>query len=239
MRVKASELAGALKAAAMFACTDATRQHIHCIHIEAVGSALRLVATDGHTLWVCEVPAEDGAADPAPAHQAPWNLRLEDVDPILRALKAAVVEVDVLLPKHEIAGTVYPSACEDYAPYLAVLMNSVMLPPGKVHPEFAADYVKRCCEALAAYGKGFAPEVPKTGTKHEKEMARAERESFISPPISWRISGELDPMIVFSPKFPAAFAVVMPRRGNGGDNAEDIAGFLQRVHDSGRKGRAA
>jgi hypothetical protein len=234
VRVTASELAGALKAAAMFACTDETRAHMNCVHVEAVGGALRLVASDGHTMWCCEVPAEDSASDPAPVHQTPWNVRLDDVDLIVRALKDAG-EVEVSVAKREICGESFPNASEDFVPYAVVLPYALEQAPGKNLPEFAADYVARACEALAAYGKGFAPEVPKKGSKHDKEAARTARDGFLSPAVAWRIGGALDPAIFYSPKFPAAFALVMPRRGDGG--APSIEAFFDRCRE--RKGRAA
>ncbi len=229
MFVKASELAGALKAARLFASQDGTRMHLCCVHIEATGSALRIVSTDGHTLWACEVPARDSAADPAPAHQTPWNIGLEDVDTITRALKASPGEVEIFLPKHEVAGVVYPSASENFPPYSAVVPCLAAVVPGKFLPEFAAEYVARCCEAFAFYSKGFAPEVPKRGlSKHEKIKARTTADAFLSPPIAWRVGAALDPALFYSPKFPGAFAIVMPRRGED-STAVVVESFVERV----------
>lgn len=227
MIVKASEFVGALKAARLFACTDTTRMHMCCIHVEAVANALRFVSTDGHTLWCCEVPAQEFAADPAPAEQVSWNIRLEDVDAIARQLKE-LREVGVVLSKHQIEMTVYPSACEEFTRYAYVVPNVAAMKPGKAIPEFAASYVARCCEALALYGKGFAPEIPTKGTKQEKQSARTQRDQYVDPPIAWRTAGEYDPAIVWSPKFPAAFALVMPRRGQEISGVA-VASFIERV----------
>jgi hypothetical protein len=230
MFVMAAEFVGALKAARMFASTDETRMHMCCVHVEATGSALRIVATDGHTLWCCEVPARDSAADPPPAYQKSWNLRLADVDAIAKTLKDAL-EIEVLLPKHEIAGVVYPSASEDFTRYKAVLpqaITAVASKPGKAIPEFASSYIARACEALAHYGRGFAPTVPAKGTKWEKQRAREERNQCIDPPVAWRTGAELDPALVYSPKFPSAFALVMPRRGEG-SSAVPVQDFIDRV----------
>lgn len=230
MFVKASEFVGALKAARLFASTDKTRMHMCCVHIEAVGSALRIVATDGHTLWCCEVPAQDSASDPAPVHQTPWNLALESVDQIVKSLKDAG-EIEILLPKHQIAGVVYPSACEDFARYASVL-PVIAQTKSKAIPEFAASYIARCCEALGHYSKGFAPAVPAKGSKHEKQLARDERNLYIDPPVAWHVTGgEYDLVIVYSPKLPCAFALVMPRRGNGSTEVP-VADFIDRARSS-------
>jgi hypothetical protein len=234
VRVKAAELAGALKASAMFASTDKTRLHMNCVHIEATGSALRLVASDGHTLWCCEVPA-----DPAPAHQMPWNVRLDDVETIARELKGQGVgpfgEIEIFPAKRQILGATYENASENFPPYASVLPAALEQAPVKQLPEFAAKYIARVCDALAAYGKGFAPELLKKGSKHEKEAARSARDGFLSPPIAWRVGGALDPAVFYSPKFPAAFALVMLRRGDGG--APSIEAFFEQCRE--RKGRAA
>lgn len=225
MLVSPREIAGALRASLLFASTDATRAHLNCIHVEAVGSALRFVATDGHTLWCCEIPAEDSAEDPAPAHQTPWNMRLEDATKIARSADGR--ESKINLAKREVDGYAYDSAGDAFARYDVVLPAAFT--PGKILPEFAGCYVARCCEAFALYGKGFAPEVPKKGTKWEKEQARIARQAHVAPPIAWRVSGELDPALFFSPKFPNAFAIVMPRRGDGLKGATIVDDFLAKV----------
>jgi hypothetical protein len=67
MLVKAQEFVGALKAAELFASEDETRPHLNCVNVEAAGNTLRLVSTDGHTLWACEIAARETAADPSRA----------------------------------------------------------------------------------------------------------------------------------------------------------------------------
>jgi hypothetical protein len=232
MFVMAREFVGALKASRLFACTDETRFHMNCIRVEAVGSALRFTSTDGHTLWCCEVPARDSASDPAPIHQQSWNIALADVDAIAKALRDAVeVEVEILLPKCTINGVVYERRGEDFVKYTNVIPSVVDTRPGETLPEFAAAYVARCCEALALYGRAFAPEVPVKGSKYEKNKARAERALFVDPPIAWRHGGELDPALFYSPKFPAAVALVMPRRGDG-NKSVSVESFVGRVRDA-------
>ncbi len=214
MFVIARELVGALKAAKLFASEDETRPVMNSVHVEAVGSALRIVATDGHTLWCCEIPARESAADPPPLYQTPWNVGLDDVDAIVRALKDAG-EAEIWISKRIVAGVEYAQRDEHFARYQNVVPTLAAMKPGAILPEFAAEYVARCCEAFAFYGKGLAPELLKTGSKYEKETARAHRDLYLTPPIAWRHGADLDPAIFFSPKFPCAFAIVMPRKGEG------------------------
>lgn len=227
MFVIAREFVGALKAARLFASEDVTRPVLNCVQVEATGSALRIVSTDGHTLWCCEVPARDSAADPAPAYQTPWNISLKDVDSIAKSLKDSA-EVEILLPKRTVAGVEYAQRVDQGVLYRAVVPCIAAMTTGKVLPEFAAEYVARCCSALTHYSKGFAPGLLKKGSKLEKEKARVGHDAFLSPPIAWRSAGELDPAIFYSPKFPSAFAIVMPRRGGGGTTAE-VESFVERV----------
>lgn len=198
MFVVGKELFGALRAARMFACEDETREGLNCVHLSAVGSALRVVATDGHTLWCCEIDARETAAD-----QTPWNVALDDVDRIVRELKdAGEVEVEISIAKRECLGTTGKQRTEHFPPYQDVIPRPK---PGGRPPEFALEYVARACEALRAYGKGLAPVV-------KKGRSRA---TFCSPDITWRVGDKpCDPAVFFSPKFPRALAIVMPRRGD-------------------------
>jgi hypothetical protein len=232
--VMAREFIGALKAARLFASEDETRPVINAVHVEAVGSALRLVSTDGHTLWCCEISARDSAADPPPAYQTPWNVSLDDVDRIVRALKDAG-EVELLLPQRKLAGVEYEQRSDDFAPYRAIVPATLDAKPTKDAPEFAAEYVARACEALALYGKGLAPAILKKGNKHDKERSRIEHDAFAQPPVSWRVDGKLDPAVVFSPKFPCAFAIVMPRRAMVDSTACSVEAFVERLRTDGRK----
>lgn len=240
MIVETKELIGALKAAAMFASTDETRPHMNAVHLEAVdGKALRLVATDGHTLWCCEISARETSADPAPAAQPSWNVPLADVHALLKALRDGDgPESTVLLGAREVDGIPRGSAADHFPPYTQLMPAVTTTIPGKVIPEFATNYVARACEALAFYGKGLAPELPKTGSKHEKDMARAKRDQFLTPPVAWAISGEYDPALFYSPKFPAALCIVMPRKGESPE-AASIDAFVTRVRSGGRKAKAA
>ncbi len=213
MFVMACELLGALKAARLFACEDETRTHMNSVHLEAAGtSALRLVATDGHTLWCCEIPARDSAADPAPAYQASWNMRLADVDAIVKGFKDHG-EVELLLSQRSINGQPYEQRDEHFPVYANVIPAIVKAKQGKLLPEFAASYTARACEALTHYSRGFAPALLAKGSKQEKQASRDQRAQFADPPIAWCVGAELDPAIFYSPKFPCAFAIIMPRRG--------------------------
>lgn len=174
MFVMAKEFVGALKAAALFASTDETRLHMNCVHVEAVGGALRFTATDGHTLWSCEIEASDAATDPAPLYQTPWNVGLADVPRIAASLKDCD-QVPLLLPSRTLNRVPYDQRAEDFARYCNVVPSLADAKPGKCLPEFAVEYIARCCEAFTIYGKGMAPPLLTTGNKHEKQLARATR----------------------------------------------------------------
>lgn len=228
MLVMAKELVGALKAARLFACEDETRPVMNSVHLEATATALRLVSTDGHTLWCCEVPARDTAVDPAPVHQTSWNMRLEDVDAIVKGFKDHG-EIELLLAPRTINGQAYPQRDEHFPIYANVIPAKAK--PGKLLPEFAASYTMRACEAFTHYSRGFAPELLAKGSKEEKKSARDQRALFMDPPIAWCVGGELDPALFYSPKFPCAFAIVRPRRGEN-LSVSIVDSFVNRVRSA-------
>jgi len=226
--VQTRELVGALKAARLFASTDATRPNLNCVHVEAVDNALRVTSTDGHTLWCAEIPAQDSA--PATA----WNANLADVDIIVRELaRGGTIEAEISLVKRQVHDLVFEQVSENFPPYSAVIPALKACEPGRYLPEFAAEYVSRACEAFRLYARGFAPTVPKLGTRSEKQKARDRLNAHLAPPIAWRIGGALDPAIFYSPKFPCALAIVMPRRGED-STATGIENFVARVRVSKR-----
>lgn len=235
MRVSSSELLGALKAARLFASEDVTTPSKNCVHLEVSTSALRIVATDGHTLWCCEISATDTPEDPPLAMAVAWDMPLSDVDELLRALVPGV-EVNVLLSKRTIESKVFGPSAGPFPPYQNVLAYSVPPKCSSTPPDLAPEYIVRACEAFKHYGKGFAPEVPKKGTREEKDAIRVARQGFLSPSVSWRTGGEMDPAFFFSPKFPVAFALVMPRRAYD-RKATAFETFFDRVR--GNKSKAA
>lgn len=177
----------------MFASQDETRTHMNCIHIEATGSALRFIATDGHTLFACEIDARDAAEDPAPLYQTPWNVSLDDADKIIRQLNG-FGEISFSVSKRNVHGLEYAQQSEYFPKYENVVPQMPAYDAhGKVLPEFAAEYVARCCEAFVHYGKGLAPELPKKGKKDDLNKARAARLGYVEPSIAWRVAGVLDP----------------------------------------------
>ena len=234
MIVNAREFAGALKAARLFASSDETRPHLHCVHLAAIAPSagaptLRIVATDGHTMWCCEVPARESSADIA--RPTPWNASIADVDQVIAMAKVAS-ELEVLVGAPAVGGTLFKQACERFSPYGAVLPAVVGDHPdaGKL-PELDPDYITRACKALALYGAGFAPPLLDRGTKQAKKDNRDARLRCMAPPVTWRSAGELDPVVVFSPRFPSAFALIMPRRGIE-SGAAGVQAFVERVRRS-------
>lgn len=231
MRVKTKELLGAVRAAMLFASTDTTRPHLNAVRFEAWETTLRLISTDGHTLWCCEVAA---VSHDAPGPMAAWGLPLDDAEDLARYLKqldSDDVEVRIAADMCSVNGSIWGTKSRDFPQYLAMLAGH-SLTPDKAVPEFAAGYVARACEAFALYSKGHAPEVPTTGSKSDKEVARDARRHAADPPVTWLTGGELDPALFYSPKFPAAFALVMPRRGDRRERAA-VAGFLERLGAGG------
>jgi hypothetical protein len=226
MRVVGKEFIGALKAARLFVSEDPARESLHAVHLERTGGTLRVVATDGHTLWCCEVYAKETVDDPPPANAREWNVLPSDVDAILKAMplrSLGSLEIELSLEKHTVDGVEYAAGGERFCPYRNVI--PALASQGEKVPEFSSAYFARACEALALYGTGLAPIVPKKGSKHEIEAARGEREWYTEPSIAWRAGGEHDPVFVYSPKFPCAFALIMPRRAFGGG----VGGFVNAV----------
>lgn len=58
----------------------------------------------------------------------------------------------------------------------------------------------------------------------------------MSPAIAWRVGEALDPAVFYSPKFPRAFAIVMPRKGEE-STAVIVEDYIERVR--GMKPKAA
>jgi hypothetical protein len=222
--VSGRELLGALRAARLFASEDETRPHLNCVRLEEVESALRLVATDGHTLWCSEIPAVSASAP-----GAAWNVPHADTKKIV-ADAAVYRYADIVLDLERRTingGETHKQACEHFSPYQGVLPP--VLPEaggGRAIPDLDASYVTRTCEAFRHYGAGLAPPTLDRGTKAQKKESRDARRWYLSPSVTWRSFGDLEPVVFYSPKFPAAFAIVMPRRALGG---ESIAPFLERV----------
>lgn len=223
MIVNAKEFAGLLKAARAFASKDTTRAFLNCLRLEAVDNALRVVATDGHTLFCAEIAATDVDDNDA----SPWHMSLEDADTLIKRAKSYVT-ADLALTTHTAWGMTFRPRFKDdeakFPPYTQVLPESHELTSeaSAGFLPYSAAYIARAADAFATLG-----------------AALHGRTRLI--PVAWRETATkkdgCKPLVVWSNAVPNAIAVIMPI--NGDLEEKQAAAFVDRVRGVGAETKAA
>ncbi len=220
MRVNGKHFAGAVKATLLFVSTDETRPHLNAIRFEIQTpekgeASLRLIATDGHRMFACEIAIHD--VDPkkfAAVDPRGFLLARKDAALVVRAAAAnGKLYPDNMplafgLKDGTFAGVTVPRVEAQFPPYAQVLpdLATMIANPGKVPPAASATYFAETCEAFNIYGAAIAVTEPKKKGKPATSPDQA------NPSIVTLTSGEMDPIVFVSEALPRALAIVMPMR---------------------------
>lgn len=208
----AAEALSHLKAALIFASKDATRTHLHAVRVEVLAAprVARMVATDGHRLWM---------SDAFVTSDVPGVTLLDrlDVATIVKTIDRKGVDVEFAIAidgnvrnVHVTQGArtiaIVPESAATFPPYQQIIPQAeTSRASARVAPCLDSKYLSDACEAfvLIASTRGKAPGV------------------YVVPG-----EGELDPICVASTDAPQALAIVMPRRDD--DSRDALPGTLAR-----------
>lgn len=199
---KTPDLVSNLKAALLAACEDLARVHMCCVRIELANGLARFVATNGHWLWLNDVPFFEVVGIDAAGKRvlgtssAVVQIHRDDVKAILKALekgkKAATwdVELDTAGSVNQLGKRIAFKPAETVFPPYAQILPTVVCERDAAIVTYEPAY-------LADIGAAFA------------EVSSSPSNSggvCIQP-----TGGDQDPVVITSDKS-TALAVLMPRR---------------------------
>lgn len=192
----ASTFIANVKAALLFASTDPARSHMNVVRIETWGGAARVIATNGHALWISEIACRGGEA---------CNLSIvrEDIERVAKNLSKKGGHI--LLHRGETSG-LWTVGQDDLR--FSVKEESAAFPPyAQIIP--VERNPKKTSSAVAVSAEYLANACQAFSLVASCEKIKKDR---LLTGIELQFGGAEDQIVMLSEQAPKALLVLMPRR---------------------------